>query len=83
LGDFPSISSTVQRPQSSNHRPNPHCSSHSSAFRRPSVPEKQVKSLAHFDPEVIAMQFWDAYYLERIQKMKARRKAEMEEAGKL
>jgi hypothetical protein len=29
------------------------------------------------------MQFWDAYYLEKIQVMKARRKAELEEAGKL
>lgn len=29
------------------------------------------------------MEFWDAYYLEKIQKMKARRKAELEEAGKL
>jgi len=29
------------------------------------------------------MQFWDAYYLEKIQKIKAQRKAELEEAGKL
>jgi hypothetical protein len=29
------------------------------------------------------MQFWDAYYLDRIQEMKARHKAELEEAGKL
>ena len=29
------------------------------------------------------MEFWDAYYLEKIQDMKARRKAELEEAGKL
>ena len=29
------------------------------------------------------MEFWDAYYLERIQEMKARRKAELEEADKL
>jgi len=29
------------------------------------------------------MQFWDAYYLEKIQAMKAKRKAELEEAGKL
>jgi len=29
------------------------------------------------------MRFWDAYYLEKIQKMKARRKAELEEAGRL
>ena len=33
--------------------------------------------------EAIAMDFWDAYYLEKIQNMKARRKAELEEAGKL
>jgi len=33
--------------------------------------------------EVMAMQFWDAYYLAKIQEMKARRKAELEEAGKL
>ena len=29
------------------------------------------------------MKFWDAYYLEKIQEMKARRRAELEEAGKL
>lgn len=29
------------------------------------------------------MEFWDAYYLEKIQAMKARRRAELEEAGKL
>jgi hypothetical protein len=29
------------------------------------------------------MEFWDAYYLEKIQEMKARRRAELEEAGKL
>ena len=29
------------------------------------------------------MEFWDAHYLEKIQAMKARRKAELEEAGKL
>lgn len=29
------------------------------------------------------MEFWDAHYLEKIQEMKARRKAELEEAGKL
>ena len=29
------------------------------------------------------MEFWDAYYLEKIQEMKARRKAELEEAGKI
>jgi len=29
------------------------------------------------------MEFWDAYYLEKIQAMKAQRKAELEEAGKL
>ena len=29
------------------------------------------------------MQFWDAYYLEKIQEMKAQRKADMEGAGKL
>ncbi len=29
------------------------------------------------------MEFWDAYYLEKIQEMKAQRKAEFEEAGKL
>jgi len=29
------------------------------------------------------MEFWDAYYLEKIQKMKARRKAELEEKRKL
>ena len=29
------------------------------------------------------MEFWDAYYLEKIQRMKARRKAELEEVGKL
>jgi hypothetical protein len=29
------------------------------------------------------MEFWDAYYLEKIQEMKAWRKAELEEAGKL
>jgi len=34
-------------------------------------------------PEVMAMEFWDAYYLEKIQEMKAQRKAELEEAGKL
>jgi len=34
-------------------------------------------------PGAIAMNFWDAYYLERIQEMKARRKAELEEAGRL
>jgi len=31
----------------------------------------------------MAMEFWDAYYLAKIQEMKARRKAELEEAGKL
>jgi len=31
----------------------------------------------------MAMEFWDAYYLEKIQEMKAKRKAELEEAGKL
>jgi hypothetical protein len=44
---------------------------------------RQVKSLARNPEEVIAMQFWDAYYLEKIQEMKARRKAELEAAGKL
>lgn len=29
------------------------------------------------------MEFRDAYYLEKIQEMKAQRKAELEEAGKL
>ena len=29
------------------------------------------------------MEFLDAYYLEKIQEMKARRKAELEEAGRL
>lgn len=29
------------------------------------------------------MQFWDTYYLDKIQKMKARRRAELEEEGKL
>ena len=29
------------------------------------------------------MNFWDAYYLEKIQEMKARRKARLEEAGRL
>jgi len=29
------------------------------------------------------MEFWDAHYLEKIQRMKARRKAELEEAGRL
>ncbi len=29
------------------------------------------------------MQFWDAYYLEKIQEMKAQRKAELEEVGEL
>jgi hypothetical protein len=29
------------------------------------------------------MEFWDAWYLEKIQEMKARRRAELEEAGKL
>jgi len=29
------------------------------------------------------MEFWDAWYLEKIQEMEARRKAELEEAGKL
>lgn len=29
------------------------------------------------------MEFWDAHYLEKIQKMKALRKAELEEAGRL
>jgi len=29
------------------------------------------------------MQFWDAWYLEKIQEMKAQRKAELEAAGKL
>ena len=29
------------------------------------------------------MEFWDAWYLEKIQEMKARRKAELEDAGKL
>jgi hypothetical protein len=29
------------------------------------------------------MEFWDAYYLEKIQEMKAQRKAELEETGKL
>lgn len=28
------------------------------------------------------MEFWDAHYLEKIQAMKARRRAELEEAGK-
>jgi len=32
---------------------------------------------------VICMRFWDAYYLEKIQEMKTRRKAELEEAGRL
>jgi len=32
---------------------------------------------------VIAVEFWDAYYLEKIQEMKARRRAELEEAGRL
>ena len=44
---------------------------------------KQVRSFAEFDSEVIAVEFWDAYYLERIQRMKTRRKAELEEAGLL
>jgi len=35
------------------------------------------------ESEVFAMQFWDAYYLEKIQEMKARRKAELQEAGRL
>jgi hypothetical protein len=29
------------------------------------------------------MSFWDVYYLEKIQEMKARRRAELEEGGKL
>ena len=29
------------------------------------------------------MEFWDAWYLEKIQEMKARRKAELEDAGTL
>jgi len=29
------------------------------------------------------MQFWDAYYLEKIQEKKAKRKEELKEAGKL
>jgi len=29
------------------------------------------------------MELWDAWYLEKIQEMKAQRKAELEEAGKL
>jgi hypothetical protein len=29
------------------------------------------------------MEFWDAYYLEKIQEMKARRKAELEDVGKM
>jgi hypothetical protein len=29
------------------------------------------------------MEFWDAWYLEKIQEMKAQRKAELEEVGKL
>jgi hypothetical protein len=45
--------------------------------------ENQVKSLRLWNPEVFAMQFWDAYYLEKIQEMKALRKAELQEAGKL
>ena len=36
-----------------------------------------------FRSEVNAMLFWDAYYLEKIQEMKAQRKAELEEVGKL
>ena len=44
---------------------------------------KQAKGLTKGHSEVIAMEFWDAYYLEKIQEMKARRKAELEEAGKL
>jgi len=29
------------------------------------------------------MEFWDAHYLEKIRRMKAQRKAELEEAGRL
>ena len=29
------------------------------------------------------MEFWDTWYLEKIEAMKARRKARLEEAGKL
>ncbi len=29
------------------------------------------------------MEFWDAWYLEKIQEMKAQRKAELEEVGEL
>lgn len=45
--------------------------------------ENQVKSLRLLNPEVFAMQFWDAHYLEKIQEMKALRKAELQEAGSL
>ena len=44
---------------------------------------RQVKKPAQIHAGVIAMQFWDAYYLAKIQEMKARRRAELEEAGKL
>ena len=29
------------------------------------------------------MEFWDAWYLEKIQEMKAQRKAELEEVGEI
>jgi len=45
--------------------------------------EIRLRASAHYRLEVIDMQFWDAYYLEKIQEMKARRKAELEEVGRL
>jgi len=45
--------------------------------------ENQVKNLRTLQFGGDCVEFWDAYYLEKIQEMKAQRKAELEEAGKL
>jgi len=80
IGDF----STVQRPQGSNTVLR-YASAHTFCFSAPpldTLSEKQMVRCGKYAPEVIAVQFWDAWYLEKIQEMKARRKAELEEAGK-
>jgi len=79
------ISSTVQRPQSSNTVLR-YASTHTFCFSAPplnTLSEKQMVRCGKYAPEVIAVQFWNAWYLEKIQEMKAQRKAELEEAGKL
>ena len=79
--------STKQRPPCSNPYRILACSAHNSSFLPLYIycyrQKIRLRACAYFNSEVIAVQFWDTYYLEKIQEMKAQRKAELEEVGEL